>query len=105
LGFAPPRAGAGPGDAPLSPRTGTTPKRLVLSLDGRASGERVWNSEVSSIDTALLMGGVLTARQRFADDPKIVRLATGLYERIDFPWMLERPSDAARDGLETRARL
>ncbi|MGI9105422.1 MAG: glucoamylase family protein [Pyrinomonadaceae bacterium] len=52
------------------------------------TGERVWNSEISSIDTALLLGGVLTARQKFRADPEIVRLATRIYERVDFPWML-----------------
>lgn len=52
------------------------------------SGTRRWQSEVSSIDTALLLGGVLTARQCFRDDPEIVRLATKIYERVDFPWML-----------------
>jgi hypothetical protein len=52
------------------------------------SGARVWQSEVSSIDTALLLGGVLTARQFFRRDPEIVRLATLIYERLDFQWML-----------------
>jgi len=42
---------------------------------------------VSSIDTALLLAGVLTARQKFADDKEIVRLATAIYERADFKWM------------------
>lgn len=52
------------------------------------TGARVWNSEVSSIDTALLLSGVLTARQYFSADADIVRLATLIYERVDFPWML-----------------
>jgi hypothetical protein len=52
-----------------------------------ATGDRKWNSEVSSIDTALLLGGVLTARQFFRDDKDIVRLATKIYEGVDFPWM------------------
>jgi hypothetical protein len=52
------------------------------------TGDRRWNSEVSSIDTALLLGGVLTVRQCFAADPEIVRLATKIYERVDFRWML-----------------
>jgi hypothetical protein len=52
------------------------------------TGERRWNSEVSSIDTALLLAGMLTARQYFRDDTEIARLATRIYERIDFPWML-----------------
>ena len=52
------------------------------------TGERRWQSEVSSIDTALLLGGVLTARQYFRDDPEIRKLATKIYERVDFQWML-----------------
>ena len=54
------------------------------------TGERKWKSEVSSIDTALLVAGVLTARQYFRDDPEIVSLAERIYQRIDFPWMLNR---------------
>lgn len=56
-------------------------------LDSK-TGERRWNSEVSSIDTALLLAGVLTARQYFRADPEIVRLATKIYDRVDFRWML-----------------
>ncbi len=52
------------------------------------TGERRWNSEVSSIDTALLLAGVLTARQYFRDDREIVNLSTQIYERVDFRWML-----------------
>ncbi|MDQ2975277.1 MAG: hypothetical protein M3R69_07690 [Acidobacteriota bacterium] len=52
------------------------------------NGERRWQSEISSIDTTLLLAGILTARQYFHDDHEIVRLATEIYERIDFPWML-----------------
>jgi hypothetical protein len=52
------------------------------------TGARAWNSEVSSIDTALLLSGILTARQYFNDDTEIVRLATLIYERVDFRWML-----------------
>ena len=53
-----------------------------------ATGERSWHSEVSSIDTALLLAGILTSREYFHDDPDIVRLATEVYERVDFPWMM-----------------
>jgi hypothetical protein len=56
-------------------------------LDAK-TGERRWNSEVSSIDTALLLAGVLTVRQCFASDAETVRLATKIYERVDFRWML-----------------
>src|SRR5258705_1133944 len=55
-------------------------------LDAK-TGERRWNSEVSSIDTALLLAGVLTARQYFRDDGEIRQLATKIYERVDFQWM------------------
>ena len=56
-------------------------------MDSR-TGERRWKSEVSSIDTALLLAGVLTARQRFSVDREIVRLSSELYKRVDFEWML-----------------
>jgi hypothetical protein len=54
----------------------------------KVTGERRWQSEISSIDTALLLGGVLTVRQCFRDDKEIVQLATKIYDRIDFSWML-----------------
>ena len=56
-------------------------------MDAR-TGERRWQSEVSSIDTALLVAGVLTARQYYRNDAEIARLATTIYERVDFRWML-----------------
>ena len=36
-----------------------------------ATGERCWDSEISSIDSALLLAGVLTAAQSFQEDPEI----------------------------------
>ena len=51
------------------------------------TGAREWQSEVSSIDTALLMGGVLSVRQCFAGNPEIGRLATAIYRRLDFDWL------------------
>jgi hypothetical protein len=44
-------------------------------------------TEVSSIDTSLLLCGVLTARAYFKD-AKIHALASQIYERVDWPWML-----------------
>ncbi|MFL6215571.1 MAG: glucoamylase family protein [Blastocatellia bacterium] len=52
------------------------------------TGERRWQSEVSSIDTALLLGGVLAARGYYQRDAEIKRLATLIYDRVDFRWML-----------------
>jgi hypothetical protein len=51
------------------------------------SGARVWNCELSSVDTALLLCGVLTARQYFSD-AEIKSLASTIYERVDWAWML-----------------
>lgn len=54
-----------------------------------STGERKWDSEASSVDTAFLLAGVLTAGQYFADDPEIPKLANQIYERVDFQWMLD----------------
>jgi hypothetical protein len=51
------------------------------------TGERAWNCELSSIDTSLLLCGVLMTRQHF-NDAEIQDLATTIYERVDWPWML-----------------
>lgn len=51
-------------------------------------GDPFGDSEVSPIDTAIFLCGVLTARAHFHRDPEIVHLATRLYERVDWPWML-----------------
>ena len=52
------------------------------------SGQRMFGSELSSIDTALLLCGVLTCRQYFSGNPRIEALATTFYRRIDWDWML-----------------
>jgi hypothetical protein len=63
------------------------------------TGKRVWQSELSTIDTALLMGGVLHARQYFtdtsADEMEIRTLSDQLYERINWAWILPRPPKIA----------
>lgn len=51
------------------------------------TGERWEKCELSSIDTSILLCGVLTARQYFADQ-EIKDLATKIYERVDWPWMM-----------------
>jgi len=51
------------------------------------TGKRFSGSELSSIDTSLLLCGILTARGYF-DDPQIKQLAHQLYLRVDWPWML-----------------
>jgi hypothetical protein len=70
-------------------------------------GEPWYNSEISSIDTALLLCGVLTARAYFHRDAEIVGLATSIYERVDWPWMLngeETFSMGWRNGAFLKSR-
>ncbi len=54
------------------------------------TGAPIAHVEYSSIDTSLLLCGVLTARAYFAANAAIVRDATRIYERVDWPWMLYR---------------
>lgn len=51
------------------------------------TGERAWKCELSSIDTAILLCGVLTARQHFTN-AEIRRLAEQIYHRVDWQWMM-----------------
>jgi hypothetical protein len=53
-----------------------------------ATGDRNGTSEVSSIDTTIMLCGVLTCRQYFSSNPTIVSLATQIYEQIDWQWMM-----------------
>jgi len=57
-----------------------------------ATGRRVWKCELSTVDTALLMAGVLTVGAYFREDDEaeeeIRSLAAALYERVDWAWAL-----------------
>ena len=59
------------------------------------TGQRVWNSELSTVDTALLLSGVLHVQQYFNQDnaveTDIRALADALYRRTDWAWMQVRP--------------
>ncbi len=61
------------------------------------SGRRVWQCELSTIDSAFLFAGALTCASYFdgdtADEVEIRRLADALYRRADWNW--------ARDGGPT----
>ena len=52
------------------------------------SGDRRWDSETSSVDTGFLLAGVLAAAHYFSSDTEIPKLAREIYDRVDFPWML-----------------
>lgn len=55
-----------------------------------STGRRAWNSELSTIDTALLIAGMLVVARFFdADDPAEVelrRLVHAIYSRVDWAW-------------------
>ena len=51
------------------------------------TGKRVHFSEVSPIDTTILLCGVLMAREYF-NDAKITQLANTIYRRVNWRWML-----------------
>lgn len=51
------------------------------------TGERSGNNEVSVSDSTWLFAGALTARQYFAEDPEIARLAMKIYRRVDYDWI------------------
>ncbi len=72
-------------------------------LDGD-TGRRAWASELSSIDTALLVVGMLTAAAYFdaptpAED-ELRRLANLLYDRVNWNWS-EHDDDAVALGWKT----
>ncbi|MGB6729278.1 MAG: glucoamylase family protein [Terracidiphilus sp.] len=52
------------------------------------TGERMWDSEVSSVDTAILLCGVLTCGQHFHDET-IAQLAHAIFDRVDWTWLSE----------------
>jgi hypothetical protein len=55
------------------------------------TGERLWDSEVSSIDTAILLCGILTCKQHF-EHPEISMLASDIFNRVDWSWLSEDTS-------------
>jgi hypothetical protein len=52
------------------------------------TGERLWESEISSIDTAILLCGVLTCRQHFVHS-EINDLAQAIFNRVNWQWLSE----------------
>lgn len=55
-----------------------------------SSGQRVWDCELSTIDTAFLVAGALTAAAYFrgetAEEREIRALAEAIYARVDWAW-------------------
>jgi len=51
------------------------------------TGQRVWGSEASSIDTALVVAGALLAGQYYPESP-IQEMAEQIYARVHWQWMM-----------------
>ena len=52
------------------------------------TGARLWDSEVSSVDTAILLCGVLTCKEHFATT-EIRQLAEDIFNRVEWNWLAE----------------
>ena len=72
------------------------------------TGKRVWLSELSMVDTALLIAGALTASMYFTantpEESELRDLADMLYRRIDWRWAQDGGA-TIEAGLEARVRL
>ena len=55
------------------------------------TGERIWDAEASSIDTAILLCGILTCREHFRY-AEISRLTYDIFNRVDWTWLSEDTS-------------
>ena len=56
------------------------------------SGERIWDSEVSSVDTSILLCGILSCRRHFEQHSEISLLAYEIFNRVDWSWLSEDTS-------------
>ncbi len=56
------------------------------------TGERVWDSEVSSVDTSILLCGILTCRRHFPEHSEVSLLAYEIFNRVDWSWLSEDTS-------------
>lgn len=83
---------AGQPQAPAMPSSGW--RGFFYHFLGATRGWRFARSELSTIDTALLMAGVLAAQTWFdGDDPheaRIRSLAEQLYRAVEWPWFVKR---------------
>ena len=65
-----------------------------LGRDGRRLDA---NSELSTVDTAILIAGVRVARQAFPENVTITRLADAVSDRVQWPFALHHGDDATND--------
>src|SRR5258708_10687653 len=55
------------------------------------TGERICDSDISSVDTAILLCGMLTCSQPFKH-PNVAQLADLIFSRVDWTWLSEDTS-------------
>jgi hypothetical protein len=82
-------------DSPHGPEPDATGyKGFYYHFLDMQTGRRAGEAELSTIDTALLLAGVLHVQQYFdqdeASEARIRTLADNLYRRVDWPWMQVR---------------
>ena len=80
-------------DSPQGPEPDATGYRgFYYHFLDLGSGRRVWQCELSTVDSAFLLAGMLTAAAYFVDDTpaqrEIRELAEALYRRVDWHWAL-----------------
>jgi hypothetical protein len=68
-----------------------THRGFFLHWANVVTGERIWDAEASSIDTAILLCGVLTCREHFRY-AEISRLSYDIFNRVDWTWLSEDTS-------------
>ncbi len=85
-------------DAPQGPdaRGMTGYKGFFYHFVDMDTGQRFGTTELSSVDTALLMGGMLFAARWFdqdhADEAEIRTKTQAIYDRIEWDWLMVRPN-------------
>lgn len=85
-------------DAPQGPdATGMTGyKGFFYHFLEMGSGHRFGRTELSTVDTTLLLGGMLFAARYFdqahVEEAEIRRLAQAIYDRVEWDWVVVRPN-------------
>ena len=74
----------------VSPAKDTRTGFMAHFIDAETGAHR-WNSEISTIDTALLVSGALFAMRYFKEHGEIARLATKLYKSVLWEAAIAKP--------------
>ncbi len=61
-------------------------------------GARAWESELSSIDTALFLGGAITAGQYYGGEIK--EIVREIYEKVNWPFMMDAETETLYMGWD-----